>query len=136
MKEPVSVKNPMIVTSPFGERTRNGNTENHRGIDLRNYDKPVFAAEDSMLVRFGTGKLGEGYAVLRSKEYIYKYIHIAWIGGFGNGWILKEGDPVGVTNLSGTKSLHLHFEVWDLNEKKAFNPCDIFDAYGLSWKAK
>lgn len=136
MKEPVSVKNPMIVTSPYGDRIIEGKAQFHRGVDLRNFDRPIFAVDDSTLIRFGYGKMGEGFLVLKSKDYVFKYIHVAWVGGFTKGWDFQAGDPLGVTDLSGTKSLHLHFEVWDLAEKTTYNPCMVFDDYGLKWRLK
>ena len=41
MKEPVSVKNPMIVTSPYGDRIIEGRAQFHRGVDLRNF-RPAY----------------------------------------------------------------------------------------------
>ena len=126
----------MVITSPFGERTLNGVKQYHRGVDLRNYDRPIYACEESIVLRMGTGKIGEGYIVLRSDNYIYKYIHVKPALALEIGDPLEEGTSFGVTNLSGTDSLHLHFEIWDLSEKNALDPSRIFTANKLSWRMK
>ena len=126
----------MVVTSPYGPRTINGVQQFHRGVDLRNYNKPIYTVEDCTVIRMGTGAIGEGYIVTRSKRYVYKYIHVKCALALEVGDTLLEGEAIGLTNFSGTDSLHLHFEVWDLNEKKPFDPCDFFTVNKLRWRHK
>lgn len=114
MRSPVA--EPIIITSLFGERTRNGKKEFHSGIDLRAaIGDPIYAPEIMKILRHGTGySFGENFIVAEGKEskYVYKFMHVGIVALINDNEMIAEGTVFAKSDGSGTDAPHLHFEVW------------------------
>lgn len=121
------------LTSPYGERTINGEKSNHKGIDLvgiNSYD--VCSVTDGTVVKSAmvtdksdlTWQWGN-YICIRGGDgrYIY-YCHLA-SRNVAAGESVSAGQKIGVMGNTGYSfGAHLHFEVRGDDRKTAQNAAD------------
>lgn len=114
MRPPVD--DQVIMTCKYGERVRNGNTEDHNGIDLRApIGALIYAPEIMTIKRFGKGaKFGENFIVAEG-SLLYKFMHCKIVNGINAGDKIAEGTIFAKSDGSGTNAPHLHFETWHWN---------------------
>lgn len=107
------------VTSPFGNRTLNGVTKLHRGVDLGGFPcgAPVQTPFDGTVVAAktsGMGTWGNTVCVKISDDYVTLNAHLASIAVKENQEV-KAGDIIGynggTTHVGKTYACHIHFEV-------------------------
>lgn len=116
----------IYISSPFGERTINGNTRNHNGIDLGWSSKyggqntPILAAADGVIETVVDGKINDtssstygNYIIINHGSGIKTmYAHLLRNSLLKKGAIVKQGQEIAKKNNSGYSfGSHLHFEV-------------------------
>lgn len=119
------------VTSPFGERTLGGKTEQHGGYDLVGVgSRTVTAVRGGRVVRSrivtdrtdATWQWGN-YVCIRTEEGQYHYYcHLA-SRAVSEGQTVQVGDVLGVMGNTGYSfGAHLHFEVRGKDGKTKLSP--------------
>lgn len=116
----------IYISSPFGERTINGNTRNHNGIDLgwsKNHggqNTPILAAADGVIESVLDGKINDtssstygNYIIINHGSGIKTmYAHLLKNSLLKKGTKVKMGQEIAKKNNSGYSfGSHLHFEV-------------------------
>ncbi len=137
---------PLIVTSPFGRRSVDGGSTNHKAIDLRAaIGTPVYATADGVVSRvayqaenngnFGCGKYIE---IKHTNGYKTQYCHLSE-QLVTAGQNVSAGQMIGKSGNTGGTNMapHLHYMVYDMNgnpDPGAVNPV----AYLLpgTWQCK
>lgn len=125
------------VTSPYGNRTLNGKTAMHSGVDLVGLDDiTVYAPCDgvigaSTIVTSKSNKTWEwgNYVRLDSSDgkYSIYMCHLA-SRSVTKGMKVKKGEKLGVMGNTGYSfGAHTHFEVRKKGTSTAVNPADVFD---------
>ena len=121
------------ITSPFGRRTRDGITEDHKGVDLRSWNllkmkrQAVIFPERCKVLRIWTDTNGGGIAYKGLESDLeFKSIHIKvdkeniTVGG-----TYEAGEIIGYSMAVNGMGEHEHFEV--LQEGKHIDPTIYFD---------
>lgn len=105
------------ITSEFGERTLNGKTSFHKGIDIaggrNDLGKPIVAFMDGEVVYSQWNRGGYGYLVVIKHENNIKtyYAHLQK-QGIRVGQKVKAGQVIGYMGSTGNSTgVHLHFEI-------------------------
>ncbi len=108
------------VSSPFGTRTLNGTTAQHKGIDLVGTDKTVVAVAAGTVGFAGSVPREAGGRTWEWGNYVridgkdgrkYYYCHLASVG-VRAGQSVEPGDVLGIEGNTGYSfGRHLHFEV-------------------------
>ncbi|MBE6570027.1 MAG: M23 family metallopeptidase [Ruminococcaceae bacterium] len=109
------------VTSPYGNRIRNGKTELHKGIDLVGSQKQIVAVQDGVVGSSAildrssdTGRTWEWGNYIRidtSDGYSMFYCHLS-ARYVQRGTVVRAGDVIGAEGSTGLSTgSHLHFEV-------------------------
>ncbi len=108
------------ITSPYGIRTLNGKTENHKGVDIVGIDDKTILSPIDGIVQSST--------IISDKSNLTwqwgNYIRIDSTDGFRlffchlskrlvkKGDKVKKGQPIGIEGNTGYSfGIHLHFEV-------------------------
>jgi murein DD-endopeptidase MepM/ murein hydrolase activator NlpD len=130
---------PLIITSDYGWRIRDGKKELHPGIDIRCVDseyKPlsIYAPEEIIItkVEFSSqwGHYIEATAFLVSELYDkFRFFHLKPSVKVDD--IPMDTDIIGVPE-SGFVALHLHFEV--LKDGKTIDPKIYLDDKGVKYE--
>lgn len=135
------------VSSEYGWRVLGGVRNFHGGIDLAG-SGPVYAAFDGRLSNIVRGRKrgqpatsgvvvaplrsGNGGRVNNPDGETQVYIHTLFLPKWKNGDIVKAGDLLGYTDMSGnTTGEHLHFETWN-SSKLTANPRSYFSYHRIS----
>ena len=109
------------ITSPYGNRIRNGKTEFHKGIDLVGSQKQIVAVADGVVVSSAilnrasdTGRTWEWGNFIRidtADGHRMFYCHLS-SRRVQKGAIVHAGDVIGTEGSTGLSTgNHLHFEV-------------------------
>lgn len=130
------------ITSPYGDRVRDGNKEFHPGVDIRVVDKkwapkPILAPEKMVISRIVYDpKWGHAiYAKTGAENDLgideFRFWHITPNKGCTEKSPIDEGEIIGFPE-SGYVALHLHFEC--RASGKTIDPLEYFKMRG--WKYK
>ncbi len=106
---------PVVVTSPYGERTHpiRGEAQFHAGIDLMaDPEQPVYAAEAGTVVYAGwNGGYGREVELQHDPNTFTRYGHLDVVA-VPSGAQVKKGQLIGLAGMTGMATgPHLHFEV-------------------------
>jgi murein DD-endopeptidase MepM/ murein hydrolase activator NlpD len=106
---------PVVVTSPYGERTHpiRGEPQFHSGIDLAaDEEQPVYAAEAGTVVYAGwNGGYGREVELQHDANTFTRYGHLDVLA-VPSGALVKKGQLIGLAGMTGMATgPHLHFEV-------------------------
>lgn len=108
----IGVPTSGVFSSPFGMRTLNGRTREHKGIDIAAAPgTPVYAATTGIVtVKPSDGEYGNSIEIL-NRYFSTKYGHLSSFGVKSGDYAMK-GQRIGaVGNTGDSTGPHLHFEV-------------------------
>lgn len=122
---------PFKITSPFGERTLNGNKEFHAGIDFVGIDTKEIVTVCDGVVEFAGSVSSKSNLTWQWGNYVklgdklgnkFFYCHLASLN-VSSGQKVKSGDVIGVQGNTGYSfGSHCHFEMRSSSTGKSFSP--------------
>ncbi len=118
------MKLPVIgrITSPFGNRVRNGKTEFHNGIDMKANYENVYSVLDGIVTETGWDNKGAGnyIKIKHFNRFETAYLHLSEIY-YRDGEYVKAGFVIAKSGNSGNSTgPHLHFSVKEFGQ--SINP--------------
>ena len=141
VKAPIN-RRRQVITSDYGERYRNGKMEDHRGIDLRTYNRIrrafdwIIAPEDLLVTKVGVNGWGDYmYAEIVNDSAVWKrlyFMHVDFVDAIVEGTIIEAGERIGKSQLKGwNTSHHLHFGAYDTFGVR--DPKEYLEDRGIEW---